>query len=495
MNESFKTKSFSSVTISFTGISKDDQAQLTKLVHEMGGNCKQDVDENVTHLVATNCDNKSENYIAAKRLKIPVLLPCWIQDAYSSTNSMVDFLNEDSLENYRTPIFYDCEITISGFNNNDRIEIGRMVEMNGGTFVGQMVKSTCTHLITTNNSGEKYHRAKEWKNVYIVNVKWLRESVEYKVRLDELEFAVEPICEVKKASSIEMVPMSSAEEVCINEVMSHAEEVCQCEYKVRLDELEFAVETIHEVKKASPIEMVPMSSAEEVCINNEVMSRAEETCHIESKMENEKNESFKSKPFNEVTIAFTGISFDKREELAKLVHEMGGHCTGLFDENVTHLIAEICDNKSEKYIAARRKRLPVLLPRWIQDAHSSEDPSADFLKEESLDSYRTPIFSGCEITISGFTSTERIEIGRLIDLHGGKFTGHMNRASCTHLITYNNSGEKYRCAKEWKNIYIVNVNWLRKSIGYVRFIFKSLKCLALQKVRLNESRFAIGGDE
>uniref|UniRef100_A0A1I8BWG0 BRCT domain-containing protein n=1 Tax=Meloidogyne hapla TaxID=6305 RepID=A0A1I8BWG0_MELHA len=450
MNESFKTKSFSSVTISFTGISKDDQAQLTKLVHEMGGNCKQDVDENVTHLVATNCDNKSENYIAAKRLKIPVLLPCWIQDAYSSTNSMVDFLNEDSLENYRTPIFYDCEITISGFNNNDRIEIGRMVEMNGGTFVGQMVKSTCTHLITTNNSGEKYHRAKEWKNVYIVNVKWLRESVEYKVRLDELEFAVEPICEVKKASSIEMVPMSSAEEVCINEVMSHAEEVCQCEYKVRLDELEFAVETIHEVKKASPIEMVPMSSAEEVCINNEVMSRAEETCHIESKMENEKNESFKSKPFNEVTIAFTGISFDKREELAKLVHEMGGHCTGLFDENVTHLIAEICDNKSEKYI---------------------------------------------EITISGFTSTERIEIGRLIDLHGGKFTGHMNRASCTHLITYNNSGEKYRCAKEWKNIYIVNVNWLRKSIGYVRFIFKSLKCLALQKVRLNESRFAIGGDE
>jgi len=63
-------------------------------------------------------------------------------------------------------------------------------------------------------------------------------------------------------------------------------------------------------------------------------------------------------------------------------------------------------------------------------------------------------------------------MGRLIELHGGKFSGQMNKSSCTHLITANNSGEKFRRAKEWKNIYIVNDKWLRKSIEYVRVLFK-----------------------
>ncbi|CAK5041483.1 unnamed protein product [Meloidogyne enterolobii] len=76
----------------------------------MGGDCRLEVDENVNYLIAEIIDNKLENYIAARRLKIPVLIPRWIQDAYSNTNSIVDFLTEESRENYRTPIFAGCVI-------------------------------------------------------------------------------------------------------------------------------------------------------------------------------------------------------------------------------------------------------------------------------------------------------------------------------------------------------------------------------------------------
>ncbi|CAK5068569.1 unnamed protein product [Meloidogyne enterolobii] len=51
--------------------------------------------------------------------------------------------------------------------------------MNGGIFIGQMFKSSCTHLITANDSGEKFRRAKDWKTIYIVTVEWLRKSIEH----------------------------------------------------------------------------------------------------------------------------------------------------------------------------------------------------------------------------------------------------------------------------------------------------------------------------
>jgi len=77
-----------------------------------------------------------------------------------------------------------------------------------------------------------------------------------------------------------------------------------------------------------------------------------------------------------------------------------------------------------------------------------------------------------EITISGFTGTDRHEIGRLVEMNGGIFSGQMNRSSCTHLITANNSGEKFRRAKKWKNIYIVNFEWLKKSVEQVRDLLR-----------------------
>uniref|UniRef100_A0A915MQS4 BRCT domain-containing protein n=1 Tax=Meloidogyne javanica TaxID=6303 RepID=A0A915MQS4_MELJA len=528
-NESDKSKPFSGITISFSGLTKEQQDELTKLLLEMGGNCKLEVDEDVKYLIAERCDNKSENYITARRLKIPVVIPRWIQDAHSRTDSIVDFLSEESTENYRTPIFSGCEITISGFTGNDRHEIGRLVEMNGGIFSGQMNRSSCTHLITANNSGEKFRRAKNWKNIYIVNFEWLKKSVERKVRLDEIEFSFESICKAENAPTVDMLqptkngPIESTgndlEPICqvenaptvdvlqptkngpIESTGNDLEPICQVENAPPVESLH--TEEIFESTKNKPIEStgndfeqihkaVDTSTVEKL-YNLKVIEPTTQNEHIEEinndemihnkelEAEPKMNESVKSKAFCGVTISFTGLSRESQDELTKLLLEMGGDCRLEVDEHVNYLIAEVCDNKSENYIAARRLKIPVLIPRWVQDAHSSTNSMVDFLSEESIDNYRTPIFSGCEITISGFTSNERVGMGRLIELHGGKFSGQMNKSSCTHLITANNSGEKFRRAKEWKNIYIVNDKWLRKSIEY--------------KVRLNELRFPVDGDK
>lgn len=69
-------------------------------------------------------------------------------------------------------------ITVSGFNADDRLHIGRLLEMHGGKFDDQMSRRTCTHLIASSNSGTKYRKAFEWQSVEIVDVRWLRKCIE-----------------------------------------------------------------------------------------------------------------------------------------------------------------------------------------------------------------------------------------------------------------------------------------------------------------------------
>uniref|UniRef100_A0A183BRG8 BRCT domain-containing protein n=1 Tax=Globodera pallida TaxID=36090 RepID=A0A183BRG8_GLOPA len=90
---------------------------------------------------------------------------------------------------------------------------------------------------------------------------------------------------------------------------------------------------------------------------------------------------------------------------------------------------------------------------------------------------KTPLFAECEVSVSGFLGSERLELGRLVALHGGIFNGQMSRLSCTHLISATNSGEKYRRAHVWGNVQVVTSQWLHKSVasGYRlpedRFVF------------------------
>ena len=90
---------------------------------------------------------------------------CWMRKLFSINSS---FHTQKQFQ----------EVTVSGFSTNERVEIGRLIEMHGGTFVGQMSKTTCTHLISANNSGEKYRRAKDWGTVQVVSLKWLNKCID-----------------------------------------------------------------------------------------------------------------------------------------------------------------------------------------------------------------------------------------------------------------------------------------------------------------------------
>uniref|UniRef100_A0A7E4VJA1 DNA topoisomerase 2-binding protein 1 n=1 Tax=Panagrellus redivivus TaxID=6233 RepID=A0A7E4VJA1_PANRE len=177
-------------------------------------------------------------------------------------------------------------------------------------------------------------------------------------------------------------------------------------------------------------------------------------------------------------ITCTGLTADERKTLATKIKHMGGVFSGSMSDTTTHLIAMECNSTSEKYRLARKFKLPVVTPEWVnviyQDALGGEMRDAKAFAEL----YLVPLFTNCVVTCSGVSHDERLKIAKLIQQHGGVFSGEMNRESCTHLLTNSKTGVKFKKAKEWGTVNIVIVKWLSA-------------CLA-QGYRIPESKYFPG---
>ncbi|KAK0423222.1 hypothetical protein QR680_008033 [Steinernema hermaphroditum] len=175
------------------------------------------------------------------------------------------------------------------------------------------------------------------------------------------------------------------------------------------------------------------------------------------------------------SICCTGLNSRERAEVLEKVRWMGGRFHGDLTEKVTHLIAKECDMSSEKYRVAVRSKLPVMKKDWIDEAWKR--PLVDMTSPEVIEYFNLPIFSKLVITVSGLSIDARNEVSRLIERHGGKYSGEMKRGRCTHLVADKTSGDKFRRAKQW-DIKIVTTKWIQKC--------------SIKGVRLDERHFLPG---
>jgi len=81
-------------------------------------------------------------------------------------------------------------ICASGFNETTKNEIKSLVETGGGTYRGDLVCGTTTHLIINEAKGVKYDHAKLWK-INIVKPKWIYDSMEAGYCLPEKNYVLD----------------------------------------------------------------------------------------------------------------------------------------------------------------------------------------------------------------------------------------------------------------------------------------------------------------
>ncbi|GJE85651.1 BRCT domain-containing protein [Phanerochaete sordida] len=187
---------FKSVVICATGIS--DKTTLFKQAIELGAQPLNDLTDKVTHLLAT--EPGSAKYKCALECRIPVMHPDWITESYKIWLRGDDVNLEESVRDYRLPVFEGVVLCVSGIEDvAKRTEINRIVTTQGGSYVKNIERPVrVTHLICAPGADEpsekmlyaaKFNARKE-ADICIVWEQWFWDCVRVQGMVDEARYDV-----------------------------------------------------------------------------------------------------------------------------------------------------------------------------------------------------------------------------------------------------------------------------------------------------------------
>ncbi|KIK60300.1 hypothetical protein GYMLUDRAFT_225798, partial [Collybiopsis luxurians FD-317 M1] len=138
------------------------------------------------------------------------------------------------------------------------------------------------------------------------------------------------------------------------------------------------------------------------------------------------------RPFAGVVLCATGIS--DKPGLFKQAVELGAVTTNDFTDRVTHLIA--AHHGGAKYQCALENKIPILKPDWVLSSYHIWLRGDDVALEQSIRSYRLPVFSSVILCVSGISDVVRREkINKLVTANGGTYVKALERpVRVTHLL-------------------------------------------------------------
>ncbi|KAK6180631.1 hypothetical protein SNE40_008642 [Patella caerulea] len=163
------------LTVSCTSIDKQMRDEIHHRVQLMGGSISRDFTEHVTHLISGEVGSKK--YQVAAALKKEIMSPEWVQAVWEKSRSRHVHASDDQFSKYRCPLFKGFCISVSGLPQDERKEIRKLIESEGGIYSGEMKMNSCTHLVINEPKGTKYEFAIKW-NIHTVSSKWIYVSIE-----------------------------------------------------------------------------------------------------------------------------------------------------------------------------------------------------------------------------------------------------------------------------------------------------------------------------
>uniref|UniRef100_A0A2A4K3I6 BRCT domain-containing protein n=1 Tax=Heliothis virescens TaxID=7102 RepID=A0A2A4K3I6_HELVI len=150
-----------------------------------------------------------------------------------------------------------------------------------------------------------------------------------------------------------------------------------------------------------------------------------------------------------LVVTASGLSKSQKEEIKKKVHWMGGIYSTVLTDDTTHLVSDTV--LSDKYIKSVEKGIPIMAITWIEAVWETSlrlnvsGSSPDFLV------HRLPPFTNLQVTTSGIAKKEKQLIMKLVNEHGGMFSGAF-QSETTDVVVLTKEGigsEKYKAALEY----------------------------------------------
>ncbi|XP_061181170.1 DNA topoisomerase 2-binding protein 1-like [Saccostrea echinata] len=338
------------IVVCCTNLVKQKRNELHEKVEAMGGLVSRDLTHNVTHLIAGEVGSKK--YQVAASTGKQVYLPCWVDKVWeASQNKHIHGSSGEFLE-YSCPVFKGLVITVSGLDSEERNQVKKAVEAEGGKYTGEMKVNECTHLIINKPKGAKYEFAKKWK-IHIVKSDWLYDSIERGYCLEERDFCLTHDKEDEKTEVKTSTPekengsrvdrMSTLADIsCISNVSAiqttHLNETsATTQNRKSTDEFETTVESIDLTKSTSDLFL--------------------DGCKI-------------------YLSGFRGVALEK---LRKVINAGGATRLNTLSENLTHVVVGERIEKDLETLKTATFRPHVVTPVWMAECFRqgytvNEDP-------------------------------------------------------------------------------------------------------------------------
>ncbi|OQV13163.1 putative DNA topoisomerase 2-binding protein 1 [Hypsibius exemplaris] len=152
-----------------------------------------------------------------------------------------------------------------------------------------------------------------------------------------------------------------------------------------------------------------------------------------------------------------------RESLSVKVGSMGAQVTKALSVTNTHLITPSVG--SDKYFAAARAGMKIVLPAWVDALLQQSDRGVDLSQDAALyQRFKVSIFSGCTICVSNIPMDMRRTLEAKFTSNGANYQKMLVREKTTHLICDEPTGEKFAAAKKW-NVPVVTTRWVDECLA------------------------------
>ncbi|XP_024040056.1 DNA topoisomerase 2-binding protein 1 [Citrus clementina] len=157
-----------------------------------------------------------------------------------------------------------------------------------------------------------------------------------------------------------------------------------------------------------------------------------------------------------VKVLASGFDVDEKVKIEKLVTAMGGVLQTKATLDVSFVIVKNVLAAKYKWALNILKK-PIVTVNWLYQCWNEH-------RVVPQESYKVLPFSGLMICVTRIPADERKEMEKLIVQNGGKYSPELTK-KCTHLICDTPEGDKFKVAKRWGHIHIINRKWFDQSMA------------------------------
>ncbi|KAI5638569.1 twin BRCT domain-containing protein [Phthorimaea operculella] len=163
-----------------------------------------------------------------------------------------------------------------------------------------------------------------------------------------------------------------------------------------------------------------------------------------------------------LVVTASGMSKQQKDKIKKKVFWMGGIYNSVLTDDTTHLVSDTV--LSDKYMKSVEKGIPVMCESWIDAVWDMSLRLNISGSSSEFDVHHLPPFANLQVTTSGISRKDKQMIMKLVNEHGGNFSGAF-QSETTDIVILTKDGvgsEKYKAALEYGKACVLPT-WVKDS--------------------------------